>query len=175
MVVGSAGRPHGVAGETSVRVRTDAPLLRFAAGSLLVAELPGGGQRTLTVAAARPHGDRLLVRFAGITDRDAAQALAGATLVATASAEEAGDDPEEFFDHQLIGASVRTRSGALLGAVRDVMHPGTQDLLVVAPAGGGADVLVPFVAAIVVAVDPVAGELTLDPPGGLFDPDGGDR
>ncbi len=173
VVVGRAGRAHGVSGELSVTVLTDEPALRFGVDAALVAGLPAGGTRSLTVAAARPHGERLLVRFAGVPDRTAAEALAGATLVADAVPDESTDDPAEFFDHQLVGAAAVDPAGAVLGSVTDVLHHGAQDLLVVAPAGGGDDVLVPFVAAIATAVDVPGRRITLDPPGGLFPQLGG--
>lgn len=171
VVVGRAGRAHGVTGELSVAVLTDEPTLRFAAEVTLLARLPSGGTRTLTVAGVRPHGDRLLVRFAGVPDRTAAEALAGSTLLADAVPLESPADPEEFFDHQLVGAAVVDTTGAALGTVGEVLHHGAQDLLVVTREGGGEDVLVPFVAAIAVAVDVPGRRVTLDPPGGLFDPD----
>lgn len=171
VVVGRAGRAHGITGELSVSVLTDEPGLRFAPGAELTALLPAGGRRSLVVDASRAHGDRLLVRFAGVADRTAAEALAGSTLTARVSPTETAAGTDEFFDHQLVGATATDLAGAVLGTVTDVLHHSAQDLLVVDPAGGGEQVLVPFVAAIVVAVDvtgPGARRVTLDPPGGLF-------
>jgi 16S rRNA processing protein RimM len=81
------------------------------------------------------------------------------------------EDPDEFHDHQLIGLTVVTVSGELVGTVTDVLHVG-QDLLAVTPAPGTsrrAEVLVPFVAAIAVEVDLAGGRLVIDPPPGLLD------
>lgn len=174
VVVGRAGRAHGVTGEISVRVLTDEPGLRFAAGARLTARLPAGGTRSLVVEAARTHGDRLLVRFAGVGDRTAAEGIGGSDLLVEVTAGETARDPEEFFDHQLVGLAAVDGSGVVLGAVTDVLHHTSQDLLVVAPVAGGGDVLVPFVAAIVPTVDVPAGRVVLHPPGGLFgDPSDG--
>lgn len=174
VLVGRAGRAHGVTGEVSVRVLTDDPGLRFAAGSRLSARLPAGGTRALEVEAARTHGDRLLVRFAGVGDRTAAEGIGGSDLSVDVTAGETASDPEEFFDHQLVGLSAVDGTGVSLGAVTEVLHHTCQDLLVVAPVAGGEDVLVPFVAAIVLSVDVSGGRVVLDPPGGLFlnPPDG---
>lgn len=172
VVVGRAGRAHGVTGEVSVKVMTDDPALRFAVGARVTARLPTGGTRALEVETARTHGDRLLVRFIGVGDRTAAEGIGGSDLSAEVAAGETASDPEEFFDHQLVGLSAVDTAGAALGRVTDVLHHASQDLLVLAPAGGGEDVLVPFVAAIVLTVDVGAGRVVLDPPGGLFgDPD----
>ena len=67
-------------------------------------------------------------------------------------------DPDEFRDHQLIGLTVLTVSGEHVGTVADVLHYG-QDLLVVAGTGkrAGAEIMVPFVSAMVPEVDLAAG------------------
>ena len=53
-----------------------------------------------------------------------------------------------------------------------MLHHG-QDLLVIAGDGprSGAEILVPFVTAIVPEVDVAGGRLVIDPPPGLLDPD----
>jgi 16S rRNA processing protein RimM len=62
--------------------------------------------------------------------------------------------------------------GEQVGTVADVLHHG-QDLLVVAGSGSraGAEILIPFVSAIVSDVDLGAGVLSVDPPPGLLDPE----
>lgn len=76
LVVGRIAKAHGVTGELSVEVRTDDPDERFAVGSVLTGRLPrGGGSRRFTVESVREHSGRLLIRFAGVSDRDAADAL----------------------------------------------------------------------------------------------------
>lgn len=168
VVVGRAGRAHGVTGEVSVKVMTDDPGLRFAVGARVTARLPTGGTRALEVESTRTHGDRLLVRFAGVTDRTAAEGIGGSDLSADVAAGDTAGDPEEFFDHQLVGLAAVDTTGAALGEVTDVLHHASQDLLVVEPVTGGEDVLVPFVAAIVLTVDVGSGRVVLEPPGGLF-------
>jgi 16S rRNA processing protein RimM len=57
-----------------------------------------------------------------------------------------------------------------VGTVADVRHHG-QDLLVIAGDGPrqGAEILVPFVAALVPEVDVPGGRLVIDPPPGLLE------
>jgi 16S rRNA processing protein RimM len=170
-VVGRILRPHGLRGELSVEVRTDEPGQRFAAGSALGTDPAGAGP--LTVTAARWHSGRLLVTFAEVAGRDEAESLRGVWLTVDAADVPMPHDPDEFHDHQLTGLTVLTVSGELVGTVSDVLHYG-QALLSVTPATGtarGAEVLVPFVAAIVVEVDLAAGKLVIDPPPGLLDLD----
>src|ERR1700758_5277698 len=76
LVVGRVVKAHGVSGELVVEVRTDDPDNRFAAGHTLTAKPPTGGpSREYFVEPSRAHGARLLVRLAGVLDRDAADAM----------------------------------------------------------------------------------------------------
>jgi len=170
LVVGRVGRPHGLRGEVTVEVRTDDPDRRFVAGSSLATVPEERGP--LTVAESRWHSGRLLVRFAGFEDRNAAEELRETMLAIDSDELEPLEDPEDFYDHDLIGLAVVTAAGEQIGAVRDVLHHG-QDLLVIEGTGprSGAEILVPFVATIVPEVDVAAGRLVIDPPPGLLDPD----
>jgi 16S rRNA processing protein RimM len=184
IAVGQIVRAHGIRGEVIVAVRTDEPGVRFAPGSVLGAEPPDRGP--LTVAAARWHSGRLIVVFEGIGDRTAAEGLRGTLLVLDSAQVPPVPDPDEFYDHELIGLGVVTAAGERVGVVADVLHHG-QDLLVVRrdsaagpPGRAGVqgpgspaanEALVPFVGAIVTDVDVAAGRLVIDPPPGLLDPD----
>jgi len=170
LVVGRITRPHGVRGELAVEVRTDDPDLRVAAGVVLATEPAAAGP--LTVTGTRWHSGRLLVRFAGVEDRNSAEDLRGTLLVVDSGDLEDPTDPDEFRDHQLIGLRVVGPGDEQVGTVDDVLHSG-QDLLVVAGSGArvGAEILIPFVSAIVSDVDVAAGQLRVDPPPGLLDPE----
>ncbi|MBB2910054.1 16S rRNA processing protein RimM [Streptosporangium becharense] len=166
LVVGRIGRPHGLRGDVSVEVRTDDPDRRFAPGAALATDPASAGP--LVVASRRWHSGVLLVRFEGVTDRDRAEELRGTTLVIDSADIPPTGDPDEFYDHQLIGLAVTTPDGERVGEVSDVLHHG-QDLLVVRR--GRDDVLVPFVKALVPVVDLERGLLVVDAPPGLLDPD----
>jgi 16S rRNA processing protein RimM len=167
LVVGRVGRPHGIRGGVTIDVHTDDPDIRFAAGAVLTTDPVAAGP--LTVEAVRWHSGRLLVEFAGIADRTQAESLRGIWLTMDSAQVTSPADPDEFYDHELVGLAVVTTSGDPVGVVTDVRHHG-QDLLVIQPTEPRRDgLLVPFVAAIVPEIDVAAGRLVIDPPPGLFD------
>ncbi|GAA1898558.1 ribosome maturation factor RimM [Streptomyces sodiiphilus] len=166
LVVARIGRAHGIKGEVTVEVRTDEPELRLAPGAVLATEPAEAGP--LTVAEGRVHSGRLLLRFEGVSDRSAAEALRNTLLVAEVDPQERPEDPEEFYDHQLAGLEVVTRDGTRVGRIAGIAHLPAQDLLVVHRTGGG-EVLIPFVTEIVPEVDPAGGTVLIDPPAGLLD------
>ena len=165
VTVGRIGRPHGIRGDVVVGVRTDEPELRFAKGSRLDTDPAARGP--LVVAASRWHSGQLLVRFEGITDRDAAAELGGTWLTVDSATLGALDDPDEFRDSDLVGLTVRTADGTVVGAVDDVLHSG-QDVLVVRSSSGSGEILIPFVKDIVPEVDVASGVIVITPPPGLL-------
>jgi 16S rRNA processing protein RimM len=166
LVVGRIAKAHGIGGEVAVEVRTDDVEHRFATGATLKTDPAANGP--LVVERSRWHSGRLLVRFAGVADRTAAEGLRNTMLVADSETSLACADANEFWDHELIGLAAHTADGAPLGEVTDVVHPPGPDLLVIA-GPDGAEVLVPFVAAIVPTVDLAGRRIVVDPPDGLLD------
>jgi 16S rRNA processing protein RimM len=172
VLVGRIGKPHGIRGDVTVDVRTDEPERRFASGSVLRVEPPRGSAtplRSLTVESARWHTSTLLVTFEEIADRNAAEAARGILLHATIRADETPEDPDEFYDHQLVGLAAYDVSGALLGEVTGLVHGGAQDLLAVRTPDGR-DTLVPFVKALVPEVDVAGGRVVIADRPGLVTP-----
>ncbi len=171
VVVGRIGKPHGIRGEVTVEVRTDEPERRFADGTALRVEPPRGSAfavPTLTVASTRWHTGTLLASFEEIADRNAAEAARGVLLHLEIPADESPEDPDEFYDHQLVGLAAHDLRGERLGEVTGLMH-GAQDLLVVTTPDGR-EALVPFVAALVPEVDLAAGRVVIDDRPGLVAP-----
>lgn len=167
VVVGRVGRPQGVRGEVTVEVRTDDQAERFADGAILLTDPAERGP--LTVDHARDHSGRLVVAFAGVADRTAAELLRDTLLLVDIRSLAPIDDPEEFHDWQLRGLRARLVDGEQVGTVTDVLHLPHGDVLAVERPDRG-EVLVPFVRAIVPEVDLAGGAVVLDPPPGLLDP-----
>lgn len=147
--VGRIGKAHGLGGEVRVELWTEGS--RVEPGSVLTTD-----RGPLTVVSSRPHQDRHLVRFAGIEDREGAEALRGLVLSAPPL-----ERPGTLWVHELIGTTVESSDGRELGVVEAVESNPASDLLVLADGG-----LIPL--RFVVAHRP--GErVVVDVPDGLLD------
>ena len=178
LTVAVIGPARALKGEVRLDIRTDDPEGRLAPGAVLPTAPADAGP--LTVTRLRFDGSRWFAVFAEAGDRTAAEALRGARLmVDTDAADSAGGtggaDDDAWYAHELIGLqAIRVASETPpdsapqhLGEVVD-LEPGiAQDRLVVRTPDGER-VAVPFVEALVPEIDPDAGTVTLDPPGGLF-------
>ncbi|MEV6672469.1 ribosome maturation factor RimM [Streptomyces sp. NPDC051162] len=166
LVVGRIGRAHGIKGEVTVEVRTDDPELRLGPGAVLATDPAGVGP--LTIETGRVHSGRLLLRFAGVKDRTGAEALRNTLLIAEVDPEDTPEDPEEFYDHQLMDLDVVTADGTVIGRITEIAHLPSQDLFIV-ERPDGAEVMIPFVSEIVTEIDLDAQRAVVDPPRGLID------
>ena len=185
LTVAVIGPAHALKGEVRLEIRTDDPEGRLAPGTVLPVEAPrdhpGPTVDHLTVARLRFDGTRWFAAFEQAADRTAAEALRGLRLMVDTAdrdadgPEDAGGENDAWYAHELIGLqAIRVASETPpdsapqhLGEVVD-LEPGiAQDRLVVRTPDGER-VAVPFVEALVPEIDPDAGTVTLDPPGGLF-------
>ncbi len=147
--VGRVVKPHGIRGEVVVDLVSNRPERRLVEGSVLESD-----RGSLEVVASRPHQGRWIVAFAGVDDRDGAEALRGTVLSAHALDEEGA-----LWVHELVGAEVLGVDGTSHGRVAQVEANPASDLLVLD--GGG---LVPL--RFVVSHRP--GQVVIDPPAGLL-------
>lgn len=189
VVVGRLGRPHGVRGDIHVVAYSDVLDERLVPGSTVESVSPeqwkSWADRSestierlitevstqLTVESLRWHSSRCIVRFSSIADRDGLEAVRGRLLVCRVMASESPADPDEFFDWQLVGLTVRAiadpsepaTEAEEWASVTSVWHGPVQDVLVLTDSAG-TEVLVPFVTELVPTVDLDAGWLMCDRP-----------
>lgn len=168
--VGRLTKAHGLKGALKVELYTDEPERRFVPGASFSLQVPPESpwhNRSVELLELRWYNEQPVAFFKGVEDRTAAETLVKAILwVDKDDAEEL--EPDTWYDHQLVGLDVIV-DGMKVGVVARIDHLPAQDLIVVKTKGD--DVLVPFVRAIVPNVDIQAGQITMTPPGGLFDPE----
>lgn len=161
------GKAHGLRGEVTVQVHTDAPHARFVPGAVFATDPAERGP--LTLRCAREHQGTWLLGFEGATDRSAAESLRGTRLL-VATDDDADGDEDAWYESELVGLAVDDPAGTRIGEVVALHTRPAQDLLEVRLSDGRTG-LVPFVAALVPDVDVAGGRVVVDAPDGLFDLD----
>ena len=158
LVVGLVRGIHGLRGAVRVEVLTD-DSTRFAVGAVVH---PEGDPDALTVAWVQEDGPGILVRFREITDRPGAEVLRDRYFEVEVPR---GALPSgEFYWHQVVGATVTTSDGRVLGTVEDVFRAGGGEVFVVT-GGAWGEVMVPAVSAVGREFAPAEGRVVVDADG----------
>jgi len=167
--VGRLLKAHGLKGALKLELYTDDPAKRFVPGATFSLQVPKESPwhgKTLELTELRWYNGHPVAFFVDVPDRTVAETLVKAILWIDADVASEEPEPDAWYDHQLVGLRA-LRDGVEVGQVARVDHLPAQDLLAIAV--GDREVLVPFVSAIVPAVDIEAGTVTLTPPAGLFE------
>jgi 16S rRNA processing protein RimM len=161
--IGRVLRPHGLRGEVRVQLHWERSQALFETKSVWLV-LPRG-QQQFTVEAARKATKGVLLKLAGIDDRDAADTLRDATVLAERLALPPLE-PDEYYLSDLVGATVLAPDGRV-GIVDGVeVHP-TVDSLVIRT-DGGERLQQPLLEPFVERIDVDAGEVVLRSRAGLI-------
>lgn len=165
--VGRLVKAHGLKGALKLELYTDNPERRFVPGAEFTLQVPEASPwhgKSITVREYRVMNGNSVVFFEGVDDREGAEGLVRAILWIDQDADEPEDNA--WYDHQLVGLDV-VRDDTVIGKVVRVDHLPAQDLLIVK--ANDDEIMVPFVEAIVPAVDVAAGRVIVTPPPGLFE------
>ena len=163
VLLGVFGAAQGVRGEVRVKSFTADPKAIGGYGALTDAN----GVRQFRIEGLRLlRDDMIVVRLAGVTTREAAQALTGVEIYARRDQLPA-PAADEFYWHDLIGLVAVTPDGAPLGRVIGVANYGAGDILEIAPVGGGETLLMPFSKTVATEIDGVGGRIVVDPPNAI--------
>jgi 16S rRNA processing protein RimM len=163
VIVARIARAHSIHGEVVLTSLTDVEgRLENTDRFLLMSKEDVVGK--VEVESRRFFQGRHVLKFAGVSDRNAAEELRGKMLAV--EADEIGElPPDTFFIHDLIGMKVCLQDGTEIGKVKDVLETGGVDLLEVGERG---EILIPFTDEICREVDADAKVITIDPPEGLL-------
>ena len=167
--VGRLVKAHGLKGAFKLELYTDSPEERFTPGAVLDLQVPESSPwfgKTVTVKELRWYNAAPVLFLNDIDDRNAAETLIKAILLVNADVEVLPTEPDAWYDHQLVGLKI-IRDGIQIGSVIRVEHLPAQDCLAIETANG--EVLMPFIKAFAPTVDIANGEITVTPPGGLFE------
>jgi 16S rRNA processing protein RimM len=159
VVLGRLADPYGIRGWIKVHPYGDDPL-DWAEMPVWWLGKEGGPWREVGLKGLKVHGDGLVVLLEDVPDRTAAEALKGTLVGAPREAlPTTGDD--EFYWADLIGLEVVNSGGETLGKVAGLLETGANDVLRVV-AEDGTERLLPFVEAVVLAVEKEAGRIRVE-------------
>ena len=165
IAIGVIRRAHGVRGEASVEPWTDS-VDRFKEISNVTLVSPDEEHtREVRIESARGHGDRALVKFAGIGSPEEIQPLQEWTIEIPES-EARAREANEYFLHELIGLRLVDRSGSERGEVIDAYEGGGGVLLNV-KRDDGKEYEVPFAATICTEIDIAGKKIVVELPEGI--------
>jgi len=154
IAIGKAVAPHGVRGDVRVIPLTDFPD-RFR--TMKKVQLEDG--RALDIESVKYHNQFVHIKFRGIDDRDAAQALKGKLLMV-------GRDglvklpAGQYYIFDIVGLKVYDEAGAYLGTVTDVLPTGANDVYI-AEQEGNKPLLIPAIKDVVREIDIPGGKMTV--------------
>lgn len=159
VVLGRLADAYGIRGWIRLHPYGDDPLAWAGMPAWWVGK-EGGPWREVGLKGLKTHGDGLVALLDGVPDRNAAEALKGMLVGAPRAVLPAtGDD--EFYWADLIGLEVVNVAGEKLGKVAGLIETGANDVLRVV-ADDKAERLLPFVDAVVLAVDKEAGAIRVE-------------
>lgn len=167
--VGRLIKAHGLKGALKLELYTDSPDQRFKTGQELELQVPETSEwfgKTVRVAELRFYNQAPVLFLEGVQDRSQAETLVKAILLIETDPEQLPEDPEAWYDHQLVGLDALVEL-SVVGKVIRVDHLPAQDILAIETPSG--EVLVPFVKQIVPTVDIKKKQIVITPPAGLFE------
>jgi len=162
LVIGRILGPVGVSGEVRAQILTDFPDRFLELQTLHV----GDNLRPYRLQSARLERETVLLKLAGISDLNTAQALAGQDI--QIPIEQAVElPPDTYFWHQIVGLDVWTTNGQYLGTVSEVLRTGSNDVYVVGK--GAQEILIPAIADVICSIDLPNRRMTINLIPGLAD------
>ncbi|MBD3348409.1 MAG: 16S rRNA processing protein RimM [Candidatus Eisenbacteria bacterium] len=154
---GAVVKPHGIRGEVIVDVTRD---LADMIASGMVVRLTGrkGCETRPSVEGVRFHAGRLIIKFRDVESRSEAESLRSQELWLTR--EQIGPLPQgRYYVQDIVGLTVYSEPGELLGRVTDVLFMPANDVYVVS--GEGEEILLPVIDDVIRDVDLAGGRIVV--------------
>jgi 16S rRNA processing protein RimM len=157
--VGAIAGAFGVTGEVRLKSFCTEPTDIGSYGPLTSED----GAQVFKITLTRPVAGGLGAKIAGISTKEAADALRGTSLFVPRSKLPSLPD-DEYYHADLIGLDAYDTGGVLLGKVSAVHNHGAGDILEISPVRHKSALLLPFTMAIVPNVDILAGRIVVNLP-----------
>ncbi|WP_374721901.1 ribosome maturation factor RimM [Peribacillus tepidiphilus] len=165
--VGKIVNTHGIKGEVRVISKTDFADERYKPGNKLFLFRKNDTEPLeLTVASHRQHKNFDLLTFEGYTNVNQVEPFKEGILKIPESFLTELDEGEYYF-HEIIGCSVFTTEGEEIGAIREILTPGANDVWVV-KGKNGKEILIPYIDDVVKEIDVENKKILIHPMEGLL-------
>jgi len=168
VVVGKVIKAHGIKGEIKVFAHSGQPddFKYYQEVRLCEASAAVHGGKAFAIVNSGGQGKVVILALAGVSDRDAAEALRGLdVLVPKNKLPTPGAD--QYYWHELDGLRVRTDEGLEVGRVTALMTTAAHQILVVT--NRGREYMIPAKKEFVKDVDRQQGVMIISPPPGLLE------
>ena len=159
LVVAMVRGVHGLHGAVRIEILTDRPEERYAVGTVLYRE-GSDDPMTITWSSAVGDGPGWRVQFAEVHDRSAAEGLKG-TYLEIDPGPAATLPRGAYFWHEVVGTTVTSTDGTVLGTVRDIYRSGGAEIYIV-DGGAYGEFDVPAVRDFIRIFAPRRGEIVVD-------------
>ena len=128
VVVGRFGRPHGIKGLVTFISFTEPRenILNYTHWHVR----SNNQWQPLDILKATVNNKSILAQIEGYTDRDQAARLTNADIAINREQLQALQ-PNEYYWHELVGMTVKTKEGRELGVVDEIIATGSNDVLIV--------------------------------------------
>lgn len=167
LLLGEVLRPHGIRGELRLRILTDHPDRINDLERVFLGRDPSKPDaKPYEVEHMRMNVEYGLLKLKGIDDRTQADRLRG-MMVMIDIAHAVPLEEGEFYLYQLIGVTVQTMQGEVLGTITDVLETGANDVYVVKSPTYG-EILIPDTEQTIIDIDIEAGLVKVELPEGLL-------
>ncbi len=167
LLIGEILRPHGIIGEVKTKVLTHYPERLSRLKTVYLTPSPDSTKITeYALENVRMHQGYALLKFKGIDDRDQADLLRQ-LVVMVAIGDAIPLDEGEHYLYQLLGLTVQTESGEILGTLTEVLETGANDVYIVNSPRYG-EVLIPATSETILSTDIAAKMMTVRLPDGLL-------
>ncbi len=167
IAIARIARTRGNRGEVLADLYTDFPD-RFNALEEVWLEFNDGQRQRMALEDSWEYRGRRVFKFAGVDSISSAEGYVGCWIVIPS--DQAVQLPEgTYYDHDLIGCSVRDTRGNQLGVVNEILHIAGNCQLVIK--NMNREYLIPAVAGICIRISIDEKQILVDPPEGLMDLD----
>lgn len=156
LTVGYVLRPRGIKGEVKVEPLTDSVDEFHKWDTLYIKD--GNKYYPLKINAKRNTGDDLFLHFEGYDDMNMAEKLRGKYLwIPRDEMEELPEDT--FYITDILGCTVYTQEGAVLGQVDRIIHTGSNDVYLLK--GSAGEILIPGLKKVILDIDITAKKMVV--------------